>query len=303
MAERLSFANLGAEEGARPSFFGEGSPVHRLAQHFEATVQKPPWRALAQVQGMIAWMNTDEAVNQAERLGLPLWGAPAAVVRQVHDKGFAIATAVKLGLVDDALAGTLTVLAPHELQAALIEDTIGRWPPWARAQATLKPRWGTSGRGRVAVRGGVLDERARNGLAGLAARGGAILEPWLERVLDLSSQWLVLDDDAPRLLGCTRMITRRSGVWLGCEVHGGDDGQSSGTAWDGQLVAAARPLVQAAADAGYRGVCGVDAFTWHNDGVERLRGVVELNARFTGGLIALASLHGIRGRASFRIQD
>ena len=53
------------------------------------------------------------------------------------------------------------------------------------------------------------------------------------------------------------------------------------------------------------GVCGVDAFTWTHprDGTEKLRGVVELNARFTGGAVALGSSYSTWGRATFRIQD
>jgi hypothetical protein len=182
---------------------------------------------------------------------------------------------------------------------------IARWPSWARVDATLKPRWGTSGRGRVRVRDGVLDDAGTNGLATLRARGGAILEPWLARVQDLSSQWLLDDWGEVRLLGCTRQIVRPSGVWLGCEVVHDDDGQGSGTAWDHELVAAARPLVEEAAHAGYVGVCGVDAFTWMHPRAqtERLRGVVELNARFTGGAVALGSVYSQWGRATFRIQD
>jgi hypothetical protein len=121
----------------------------------------------------------------------------------------------------------------------------------------------------------------------------------------LSSQWLVDDWGDVRLLGCTRQIVRPSGVWLGCEVVHGDDGQGSGTAWDAELVSRARPLVEAAAHEGYVGVCGVDAFTWTHPltGVEALRAVVELNARFTGGAVALATVYSKWGSATFRIQD
>lgn len=306
MAERTAFANLGAEEGVRALKFREGkegSPLARLAQHFEELVQQPPWPALAAVEGMVAWMNTDDAVAAAAQRSLPLWGAPVDVVRRVHDKGFAMGVAVQLGLLDDDLAATVSVLEAAQLEPDIVAAAIARWPPWARAEATLKPRWGTSGRGRVAVRGGVIDERVRNSLAGLRARGGAVLEPWLSRTSDLSSQWLVAADGEPCLLGCTRMITRPSGVWLGCEMVRDDAGQGSGTPWDRAIVAAARPLVAAAARAGFVGVCGVDAFTWQRDGVERLRGIVELNARFTGGAVALAANHGLWGCSTFRIQD
>lgn len=304
------FSNLGAEEGSSVSALpGDSTPVGRLALHFEAVVRRPPWRSLGDVDGVVPWLSTAEAVAFARARDMRVWGAPPDVVRKLHDKGWAARVARAQDLVDDELAAMITVLEPEELaDSRLVEDAIARWPAWARDDATLKPRWGTSGRGRVRVRLGVVDAAARNGLATLQARGGAVLEPWLARVHDLSSQWLVDEGGEVRLLGCTRQIVRPSGVWLGCEVVHDDDGQGSGTAWDQALVSKARPLVAQAAQAGYVGVCGVDAFTWLHPraaagGAERLRGVVELNARFTGGAVALAAVYSKWGRATFRIQD
>lgn len=303
------FANLGAEDG-ESELPGDSSPVARLGMHFEAVVRRPPWRSLGDVDGVVPWLSNEAAATYARERGMRVWGAAADVVRAVHDKAWALRVAQERNLVDDELAAMMIVLDPDLLArateaAAVIEETIAGWPPWARADATLKPRWGTSGRGRVRVRDGVVDAAVRGGFAGLARRGGAILEPWLARVHDLSSQWLVDDWGEVRLLGCTRQIVRPSGVWLGCEIVHGDDGQGSGTAWDRDVVARARPLVEEAARAGYVGVCGVDAFTWQHsrDGVEKLRAVVELNARFTGGAVALASVYSRWGRATFRIQD
>lgn len=47
----------------------------------------------------------------------------------------------------------------------------------------------------------------------------------------------------------------------------------------------------AASEAGYRGPCGLDAFVYRDAaGQEAFRPVVELNARFTVGQVALAEL-------------
>ena len=298
----IAFSNLGAEEGVT-ELPGDSTPLGRLAMHFEAVVRHPPWRVLEDVDGVVAWMNTPDALAHAERLGVRLWGASPDVVRRVHDKAWTVRTARRLGLVDDELAAMITAIEPDELDAGRVEALIARWPAWARADATLKPRWGTSGRGRVRVQRGALDDAGRAGLATLRERGGAVLEPWLDRTVDLSSQWLVDVYGEVRLLGCTRQIVRPSGVWLGCEVLRDDDGQHSGTSWDHDVVAAARPLVEEAARAGFWGVCGVDAFVWQRDGAERVRACVELNARFTGGAVALAVVYSQWGRATFRIRD
>jgi hypothetical protein len=300
-AARVAYANLGAEEGLGEVAADARGSLLSLAHHFRALVQRPPWRALEAADGLVAWINTADAAAAAARRGLAVWGAPVDVVRRVHDKGFAMSTALALGLLDDDLASTITVFDPDELTVEAIEAALARWPAWARAAATLKPRWGTSGRGRVPVRNAVLDERTHNGLAGLRARGGAVLEPWLTRVDDLSSQWFVGPGGEVRLLGCTKMLTRPSGVWLGCDFVVDDDGGGSGTPWDAALIAGARPLVEAAGAAGFMGFCGVDALTWRHQGTVRLRSVVELNARFTGGTAALGTHDGKRGRAIFRL--
>jgi len=64
---------------------------------------------------------------------------------------------------------------------------------------------------------------------------------------------------------------------------------ASGLAADGELRAAALRIAQAAASAGYRGPCGVDSFAFRDPetGAEVVRPVVELNARFTVGTVAL----------------
>jgi len=103
MPERFAFANLGAEEGASTAAnvaadSKRGAPIARLAADFCAVVRTPPWRALADIEGMVAWMNTAEALAAAQQQGMPLWGAPVAVVREVHDKGFAMHHAIALGL-------------------------------------------------------------------------------------------------------------------------------------------------------------------------------------------------------------
>jgi hypothetical protein len=298
---RHAYVNFGAEEGDGLPAIVEGSPLHRLEVGFRRMVDAPPveWPWLRAATGLVPWMSTPAAAAAARRLGVPSWGATPAVVRRVHDKAFAV-RAVRAVPVDpdvDPLRGLVVILAPAVLAsiraAERVEDIVGRWPPWARASFTLKPRFGTSGRGRLAGRDGMLPPGARGAaLSRLSRRGGAILEPWLARVDDFSSLWWIGDDGAT-LLGCTRQIVRPSGVYLGCDVVREADGclgSGAGTDVDAALAAAARPVVEQAARVGLRGPCGVDAFTWrHLDGAVRLRGVVELNARFTAGHVALAT--------------
>lgn len=316
---RVAFDNLGAEEREPSPRAAAGSPLERLRAAWLALVDDPPWPWLARTEGLVPWLSTESAARAARVRGLPYAGAAPAVTAKVHDKAWAQAVAARHDL-DPELTG-LVAAVPGCASVDVIDAVVAGWPPWARASFTLKPAWGTSGRGRIRGKDAHLDVPA--GWRAPAARGpsgiAAVLEPWLARVTDLSSLWHIDAEGVPHLLGTTRQVVRASGVYLGCDVVGpagvagdvdgeGDDGRRprAGTQWDEVAVARARVLVTAAAAEGYRGPCGVDAFSWRDDaGGEHLRGVVELNARFTAGHVALGLALRRRlpagARGSFRL--
>jgi hypothetical protein len=177
----------------------------------------------------------------------------------------------------------------HDPEAVLQEiDTLtASWPEWTNGRFTLKPRHGTSGRGRVSKRDAVPGALER-----LRARGGAVLEPWLERTEDLSALLHLGADGTCTLIGTTRLDVSSSGVYRGQRGRIDSRGRvSSDSPHDEPLREAAAALVNAAAREGYRGPCGVDAFAFRGEGGrERLRPIVELNARFTSGIVALGAL-------------
>ncbi len=318
----LLFPNLGAEEGegwpraaAHPrvraaarlwlSAFGPearavGGSVTRAQLAGELTRDRD--RAALEwcdsPAGLVPWLATDEAEACARRHGVSLAAAAPAVVRRVHDKAFALEVARARGLLEPELAEACFALAPEELGAAdtvrcRIEAAVARWPASLSASFVLKPRFGTSGRGRLAGRGGHVDlESLRGNLPRLRERGGCLVEPWLERLADLSAQlWLPPRGDVRVLATFVQEVTP-AGVPLGHRAQVTQSGElASGSRWDAELRAAALALGRAAAEQGYTGPCGLDAFTWRAaDGSERFRAVVELNARFTAGTSAVALL-------------
>jgi hypothetical protein len=321
-APRL-FANLGAEEGegwprmaAHPrvraaarlwaaSFAASAralGPMSPASVQLAGALGRDAERAALELcdsgERLVPWLSTPEAQAWAEREALPLGAAPPAIVARVHDKGFALEVARARGLLAAELAETFLLLEPEELGAAdtvrcRIEAAVARWPAGLGASFVLKPRFGTSGRGRVAGRDGRIDPEAlRGNLPRLRERGGCIVEPWLERVADLSAQlWVVAPGDV-RVLGTLRQDVTPFGVPIGHSARLDRQGRaSSDSRWDDELRDAAQGLGLAAADAGYTGPCGVDAFSYRApDGAERFRAVVELNARFTAGTSALALL-------------
>jgi hypothetical protein len=278
--------------------------VAPFAEPRPGTASEPAFDFLAGGERLVPWLATDEAAALARAEGVPLGVSPPEIALAVHDKAFARAAAAELGLEPAELAGSSCALDPDALvdpaeARARIEAEVARWPAAHRARFVLKPRLGTSGRGRVTGRAGRLDADAFAGaLARLRARGGVVVEPWLERTLDLSAQLHVASGDDVRVQGTLRQVVSAHGVPLGHAGRIGADGAvDSGTRWDAELRAAACALARRAAATGFRGVCGVDAFVFRGaDRVERLRPIVELNARFTAGTVALG--HVARARAA-----
>jgi hypothetical protein len=280
VSDRVPFPNVGAESG---DVGGAFPPVQRLVQAWKSLVDDPPWPWLERARGLVPWMATVDAAKRALERRLPLVGAPPFVVERVHDKAFALRIARDRKL-DETVPDLAVILEPDEVSTSRVETIAAEWPRWAWHDFTVKPRWGTAGRGRV--RG--VDGRAAIGAAIGAFERGAIVEPWLHRMIDMSSLWHVDEHGEPHLLGTTKQIVRGAGVYLGCDVVITDVGAMAGTEWDEPAIERARVVVEAAAREGYRGPCGVDAFTWKDEaGAVHLRGVVELNARFTAGHVAL----------------
>jgi len=229
------------------------------------------------------------------------------VVRRVHDKAFAHRVAEATGWVPEPLRGGIHVLEPAELidpdrALARIARAVAEGPVFAGGRFTLKPRWGTSARGRVAGalagdgtlvgQGGEDAAALRGALGRLAERGGAILEPWLERRGDFSTQLHVGEDGVTTLLGTLEQVTAVSGSVAGHRGTVDSHGRvTSGSRHDETLREAALALTLAAREEGYAGPCGVDAFEFEAPpGGPWLRAASELNARFTLGTVALATV-------------
>lgn len=248
-------------------------------------------------RGRVAWMPVPGLAG-ALPAGPPLhdWGAEAGVLWRLHDKAWALAAARDAGWEPPPLRGLSRAFEPAELRdahatVAAVDAALTAWPPWTRARFTLKPRWGTSGRGRVAGEGTADTEALRRALPRLAERGGAVLEPWLDRGEDLSVQ-LCADDAGVTLLGSLRQWTTAPGQVRG--LFGSVDSRGRVFAdgpHDEPAREAAAGLVARARGEGLRGPCGVDALAFRAPGPDGprtwLRPVVELNARFTAGTVAV----------------
>jgi hypothetical protein len=326
----LLIPNLGAEENdewgvdaesARPrphpahshtaarlfgALFGAGAHFSDERQRADAPLPAPDhaepafaWLAPGDREA-VAWLGTIAARAEAERAGHSLWGADPQVVRAVHDKAFAHEIAREDGWLPGDLADLVAVIEPDALREAsaarAIEARVEAWPSWTGGRFTLKPRLATSGRGRVPGEPG--QSLAEAGPARLASAGGALLEPWLDRIEDLSASLWIAPDRQLTLLGTTRLLVARSGLYRGQRGFVDSRGRvTSGSEHDEALREAAVGMASRAAAAGYWGPCGVDAFAFRGAiGEPVFRPVVEWNARFTLGIVAIGWLRRLLPR-------
>jgi len=260
---------------------------------------------LSGASGCVPWLADTQAQSEARRLGLALPGPPPEVVAQVHDKAFAWRTAEAEGLVPEGLSGTTLVLEPSELERsasalAAIREALAGWPDWTAGRFSLKPRFGTSGRGRVDGQAASLEQvDLGQALTRMARHGGALLEPWLERLADLSAQVRISETGDVVVLGSLELLAGTGGGYRG---HAGEiDSRGrifSGLTHDEALREAAAQIAVKAAHAGFHGAAGLDALVYRETpGSEPvLRPCVEWNARFTMGTVVLGLLRRLLPR-------
>jgi hypothetical protein len=166
-----------------------------------------------------------------------------------------------------------------------LDELTGIAGPWV-----AKAPWTTAGRDRCHGTGAPTDEQ-RTRITRLLERFRAlVVEPWVERVLDLGVCATVLPDGFVRAEP-HGLVTDARGTFLGIDLTPPalDDDERSRLF---ELVSAAGGAL---ANIGYTGPFAIDAFVYRADGGERrLHPLCEINARYTFGWITRA-LHRTLG--------
>lgn len=166
----------------------------------------------------------------------------------------------------------------------------------------IKAAYSSAGRGHCRLLDGAWTESARGWLRRvLDEHGGVLVEPWLERVLDFSAQYEITHNGEIHHIGMTRVLNDSLGRFRGnlvlpkwtqgldaelnqflfqqCDVNGYFRYQLS------------VKLLELMKECGYTGPVGVDSMVYRDAaGALQLRAVVEINARFTMGRVALELL-------------
>lgn len=139
----------------------------------------------------------------------------------------------------------------------------------------LKSCYGTAGRGLISSDSpkakGFCENQWKRGLP-------VIAEPWVERTLDFSTQWIISPSGEIAYLGSTICKTSDQGAHMS-NIAGGQP-----PSFIEEQKAAAMPILEEMATMGYFGNVGFDAMVY---GQNQLQPIVEINARKTMGWVAL----------------
>ncbi|MCB9664227.1 MAG: DUF455 family protein [Alphaproteobacteria bacterium] len=257
----------------------EGAPRVHLVGPGEASPEPAPVRA--------AWARLDGLV-EAHATPVP-WLAKGAVLplRAALREAFPTASVLGPAILDGAL------LRDHHDLEALREAVAGA----GFDEVVVKAAFGASGHGlrRLPARGPVPAATARWLEGALADAHGAVGEPWLQRLADLS---LLLDLDAGAPARVRRALVTRAGRHEGHLL--GDPWptlpaalrrwahMADPTAPRELLDASATLVAEALAASGVRGRVGVDVLLAQGPDGPWIRPLVEVNARATLGHVALA---------------
>ncbi len=187
---------------------------------------------------------------------LPYAHPPLSVVRAVNSKEFSFTHAPKL-------PGAALLHTRAEAEA---------WIASTPGPKVLKTRFGVSGRGHLFL-------PSPHTAAFLDRELPVIAEPWVPRIYDFSTQWVL--SPGITYLGATLCENDLKGRYRSNTV-----GALSIEHLEAHK-AAALPLLQKMLSLGYFGNVGVDAMVYLWENTPRLHPIVEINARKTMGYVAL----------------
>ncbi len=195
------------------------------------------------------WGPSRSIAEWAKKKNIAYQIPPWDLIRQINSKVFSFTHSPKLP------------------GAALLHstDAVNEWITQTQGAKVLKTPFGTSGNGHIHHPN--VKPLYITPLIG---------EPWVERVLDFSTQW-----KGGELLGVTLFENEPNGTYKRTFA-----GQVEKWALEEHL-AAAKPLVQTIVKMGYTGNIGIDAFIYLWEGKKRVHPIVEINARKTMSWVAL----------------
>lgn len=211
------------------------------------------------------WGYSLEAKKWAEKRGLRYEMPPWEVVHEVNSKEFSWKE------------------SPQLLFSGLFrnEKEVYRWIEQVKGPKVLKTCFGLSGKGHLLLP--VSEHRLSQFLQREFALGLPVIgEPWVERELDFSTQWMIYPDQRIELIAPTILVTTSHGQHVENRV-----GNIAIPKLEEHL-SVAHSVLKKLARKGFFGNVGVDAMLYEGG---KLHPIVEINARKTMGWVCAKYQH------------
>jgi hypothetical protein len=224
------------------------------------------------------WGWTRTAAEEGLRAGAEVRPPDFEVVARVNSKLWSHALEVETGW---ALAGARVAHTPEELTEAAARACPGAEDKWV-----VKSPYGFAARERVLGRGPSVEGAQGAWACKRLARGEPLIfQPWLEVSREYGVVVEVENTGAHRLLGVSDLQTNGAGTGTGYLL-----GRPPAPRRMRELEEAAAVVCERLRAEGYTGPAGFDALE-HAGGLHRL---LEVNARYTMGFVALAVERSLR---------
>jgi hypothetical protein len=231
------------------------------------------------------WGWTPTVVALAARVGAGGGGGgvpPVSLetVRRVNSKLWSHALEQELGV---EMRGARAAASFAEL-----EEAVARACPRADDKWVIKSPFGFAARERVLGRGARLEGAQATWARRQFARGETLIfQPWLERVREYGVTMEIAPGGEVNLVGISDLQTNGAGTGTGYLL-----GRKIDSGRRAELESMARVVGERLFREGYVGAAGLDALE-HSRGLHPL---LEINARYTMGFVALAIEHALKPR-------
>ena len=224
-----------------------------------------------------AW--SGEAIHMAENWSLPSPPLSLDVVKRVNSREFSLEVEKSIGSCPEA-SRMFTRLKD-------IETFLETQPPRPHGWV-VKSTHGNAGLANRKVPGPGLDETDSKVISGYLAEDAAVqVEPWFERIRDISASGWVQPDGTVSRVRKSATETTAQGSFIGIWFEAGDrEGARPGAQPGGilpreeeSLDHAMRETARALGAAGYHGPFGIDGFVHDSGGTQVVRAPIDINAR------------------------
>ncbi len=255
------------------------SSILRLIPDLNDAVRLQDWKPskeeLSEPFTLVPWGHTPSVLERASTMGLVVEGPSTKVVLAVNEKTYSHEWEHRLGI---ALPYSRVIRTLEGLRTSVLTCPFG----WV-----LKHPMGVSGRGRLVGKAHELPDVSKDWAREQFRKGWELVfEPWVEDKMDFSLHYDIKQDGSFARVGATELVTDCSGSFRGNRVT--PEFQPPEQAWE-----VADKVVAGVAALGYFGPVGLDGLSGRLGKQQILRPLVEINARFTFGRMALELSHWV----------